>query len=283
MNNIKAYLYSADLKNSSLDKWDYGLIKELLDKNKIEQVVVDSLPKTDRAFVVIPGPQNYKLESKVNKELKKINRVVLFVNGDEQGLFNLKKINHKNIEIWTQYSQEKHRGYNLLPQGCPQHFKEMIPKYTEKKYDIFFSGQNTHTRRKELVKVLSKIKTAICNPTSGFTQGFPLKEYYEYMSLSKIVPCPAGTISIDSFRLYEAIELLCLPIGDEVDSKNEHVKYFDFIFKNFLFPTVKNWESLNDNFLNWLEQYPNNMHQVVAWWIKYKRDLAIKIMEQVNE
>jgi hypothetical protein len=24
------------------------------------------------------------------------------------------------------------------------------------------------------------------------------------------------------------------------------------------------------------------MHDVVAWWIKYKRDLSIKIMRQVN-
>jgi hypothetical protein len=31
-----------------------------------------------------------------------------------------------------------------------------------------------------------------------------------------------------------------------------------------------------------LEDYPRNMHNVVAWWIKYKRDLSIKIMRQIN-
>ena len=123
----------------------------------------------------------------------------------------------------------------------------------------------------------------ICNATSGFAQGLDPKKYYEYMASSKIVPCPAGTVSIDSFRLYEAIELLCFPIGDEVDSKGQHIKYFDFIFKNFPFPTTKNWEDVKDNIPNWLEQYPNNMHKVVSWWIKYKRDLSIKIMEQINE
>ena len=32
-----------------------------------------------------------------------------------------------------------------------------------------------------------------------------------------------------------------------------------------------------------LNNYPHNMHQVVSWWIKYKRDLSIKLMDQINE
>ena len=32
-----------------------------------------------------------------------------------------------------------------------------------------------------------------------------------------------------------------------------------------------------------LNNYPDNMHQAVSWWIKHKRDLGIKIMRQVNE
>ena len=32
-----------------------------------------------------------------------------------------------------------------------------------------------------------------------------------------------------------------------------------------------------------LAEYPANMHRVVAWWIKYKRDFGLKIMEAVHE
>jgi len=31
-----------------------------------------------------------------------------------------------------------------------------------------------------------------------------------------------------------------------------------------------------------LGHYPTNMHKIVTWWIKYKRDLGIKSMGQIN-
>ena len=45
---------------------------------------------------------------------------------------------------------------------------------------------------------------------------------------------------------------------------------------------VSNWSELSSLVPKLLKEYPNNMHQLVAWWIKYKRDLGIKIMGQVN-
>ena len=40
MSNIKAYLYSVKEEDCAADKWDYGLIKEIFNKNKIEQIKV---------------------------------------------------------------------------------------------------------------------------------------------------------------------------------------------------------------------------------------------------
>jgi len=57
MNQINAYLYSHDGKDYASDKWDYGLIKEIFDKYEINQIKVTKIPESDRAFVVIPGPQ----------------------------------------------------------------------------------------------------------------------------------------------------------------------------------------------------------------------------------
>ena len=82
MSNIKAYLYSVKEEDCAADKWDYGLIKEIFTKNKIEQIKVTKLPNVERAFVVIPGPQNIDYEDKISEELSKINRVVLFITGD---------------------------------------------------------------------------------------------------------------------------------------------------------------------------------------------------------
>jgi hypothetical protein len=103
------------------------------------------------------------------------------------------------------------------------------------------------------------------------------------MFISKIVPCPSGAEVIDSFRFYEAIEMLCLPIGDEVDSKDNKTNFYNFLFGvNFPVTTVDNWNRIKKIMPGLLNEYPYNMHQTVCWWIKYKRDLSIKIMRQVN-
>lgn len=68
---ISAYLYSVKQEDCAADKWDYGLLKEFFNKNDIKPVRVTSLPNIDRAFVVIPGPQNIDYEDQISDELKK--------------------------------------------------------------------------------------------------------------------------------------------------------------------------------------------------------------------
>jgi hypothetical protein len=68
---INAYLYSFNEQDCAADKWDYGLLKEIFDKYEINQVKVTSIPKEDRGFVVVPGPQNLGHEENVNKEIQK--------------------------------------------------------------------------------------------------------------------------------------------------------------------------------------------------------------------
>ena len=127
------------------------------------------------------------------------------------------------------------------------------------------------------------ISNCLYNPTDGFAQGYSPKEYYEKMSLARIAPCPAGAVVIDSFRLFEAIEMLCLPVGDLVDSKNKTFDFFKYVAGENPIEKIENWNNLPDILPKLLQEYPNNMHQVVSWWIKYKRDLGTKIMRDVYE
>jgi hypothetical protein len=283
MSDVKAYLYSVKEEDCAADKWDYGLIKEIFTKNKIEQIKVTKLPNVERAFVVIPGPQNIDYEDQISEELSKINRVILFITGDESATFKVDKIRHDNIEIWIQYPHEKHAQYNKLALGVPQHLSKNLPEHQDKSYDVFFSGQITHQRRQELATVMPNIPNSFYNPTTGFAEGLKPKQYYDKMFLSKIVPCPSGAIVVDSFRFYEAIEMLCLPIGDKLDSKMQNTDFFNFLFEdNHRIKTFENWKHLSDLLPELLNNYTSEMHQIVCWWIKYKRDLSIKLMRQVN-
>lgn len=280
---INAYLYSFNKEDCAADKWDYGLLKEFFTKNKIKPVKVTSLSNVDRAFVVIPGPQNVDYEDQISEELNKINRVVLFITGDESATFKVDRIKHDNIEIWIQYPHKKHSQYNKLALGVPQHLSKNLPEYQDKIYDVFFSGQITHQRRQELATVMPNISNSFYNPTTGFAEGLRPKPYYDKMFLSKIVPCPSGAMVIDSFRFYEAIEMLCLPIGDRLDSKMQDTNFFNFLFQNnHSIKTLDNWQQMPDLLPELLNNYVSEVHQIVCWWIKYKRDLFIELMRQVN-
>jgi len=282
-NMINAYLYSFKQEDCAADKWDYGLLKQFFNKNNIKPDRVTTLPNVDRAFVVIPGPQNVDFEDQISEELSKIGRVVLFITGDESATFKVDKIKHDNIEIWIQYPHRKHSQYNKLALGVPQHLSNNLPQYQDKSYDVFFSGQITHQRRQELATVMPEMPNSFYNPTTGFAEGLSPKRYYDKMFLSKIVPCPSGAMVIDSFRFYEAIEMLCLPVGDKLDSKMQRTDFFNFLFQGeHSIKTVENWQNLPDLLPELLNNYTFEMHQVVCWWIKYKRDLFNELMRQVN-
>jgi hypothetical protein len=280
---INAYLYSHDGKDYASDKWDYGLIKEIFDKYKVNQIKVTKIPEGEKAFVVIPGPQTAGNEELLSNELNKLSRVVLFINGDENATFNVGKIKHPNIEIWIQYPHEKHGEYNKMPIGVPQHLQENAPEYKEKEYDIYFAGQITHQRRVELSHVMPTLNNSLYGPTKGFSQGDKPKDYYAKLASAKIAPCPSGAAVIDTFRFFESIELLTLPVADTINPKGIQTDFYKNMFGvNVPFNYVSNWNELNKLVPKLLDQYPNNMHQVVCWWIKQKRDLGIKIMRQIN-
>ena len=281
---INAYLYSVKQEDCAADKWDYGLLKQFFNKNKIKPDKVTTLTNVDRAFVVVPGPQNVDFEDQISEELSKIGRVVLFITGDESATFKVDKIKHDNIEIWIQYPHRKHSQYNKLALGVPRDLHKHLPEYQDKVYDVSFSGQITHQRRQELATVMPNIPNSFYNPTNGFAEGLKPKQYYDKMFLSKIVPCPSGAMVIDSFRFYEAIEMLCLPVGDKLDSKMQNTNFFNFLFQGeHSINTVENWQDLPKLLPELLNNYTSEMHQVVCWWIKYKRDLFNELIRQVNE
>jgi hypothetical protein len=130
---------------------------------------------------------------------------------------------------------------------------------------------------------MENLPNALFKPTAGFAQGDSPKEYYRNLASAKIAPAPSGAVVIESFRFYEALEMLCLPVVDALDPFNNPINYYDFVFEEKTpIRSIKNWHLLKGIVPELLNNYPENMHQAVSWWIKQKRDLGIKIMRQIN-
>lgn len=280
---MKAYLLSLNSEANIADQWDFGFLKDFLDDNKFDIQERDELPFDDRAIVVIPARHHKDLEDRVNFELQNIDHVVLFLMGDEEADFDIDKIKHPSIHIWVQNPHMgKHDDYNKLGTGYPTHMNAV--QYP-KNLDIFFAGQITHDRREELVSILEspKFKSVRVVKTEGFTQGEAPKDYYKHMSLAKIAPAPSGAIIPDSFRLFEALECMAIPVADQKTASGEVMQYWDWLFgESTPFPKVEEWDRLFGLVPELLEDWPRNMHQQTAWWIRYKRDFKNKVLEQLG-
>jgi len=277
---INAYIFSLNPLDTADGKWDYGLLKETFKRKKINEISVSTLPNEDRAFVVIPGGGNAGKEQEINNELSKIKRVVLFITGDECALFDVDEIKHQNISIWIQTPHDKHQKYNKFFLGPASHIKNNIPQYINKHIDIFFAGQITHQRRQELNWVMSRMENVVYRPTKGFAQGEPPSEYYKTMAASKVVPAPSGAAVIDNFRFFEALEMLALPVGDLKEASGRDTHYYEYVYGDVIpVPLTNDWHQLPKIISEIMNDYPANMHRAVAWWIKYKRDFANKIMD----
>lgn len=283
---MNAYALKLNPDANLLKQWDFGLVKDLLDCEIIE---VTELPKIERAVVCIAARHHKGLELDINAELRHAKRVVLFLCGDEEADFNIELIDHPNIEIWVQNAHpDKHQEYNRIGTGYPQHMKASLPEQQQKTKTMMFAGQMTHKRRNELVNILRDMRlddsSILCQATRGFTQGDEPKVYYNNLSQAKIAPAPSGAVVPDSFRLFEALECMAIPIADEVSPHKTYQGYWDFIFNEVTpFPKITEWDRLFGLVPELLDDYPRNLHQITAWYIQWKRNTKLKIQAQYEQ
>lgn len=264
------------------DYWDFGFIYDLFGEK--ESCETNFLPDLDFGIVVLPARHHSKVYEAVNEELKKFKGCVLFLMGDEEGSFPVERIDHPNIRIWIQNPQPKrHDKYTRLGTGYPPQIHDFLPVETpSKKLDYFFAGQITHSRRKEMVENLRDVSGGILVETKGFTQGLPHSEYFPIMADAKIVPCPSGPVTPDSFRLFEALQLGCVPIADLRTPKEEWTGFWEWLFDEPVpFAQISNWESLQGYIEEISKQFPAYNNRVQAWWLRYKAKLRAKLNEDI--
>ena len=281
---MKVYYLSLKEDTPKRGFWDYGFISDLLRDFDFEEV--DTLPKVDSAVVVIPARSHSKLIKEINKELSNIGGVVLMLMGDEEGDFPVEEIKHKSIKIWVQNPQlGRHDEYRKLGTGYTTQLRDFKPKGVDKTLQWMFAGQVTHSRREECAEQLRNIDIpGYLLESKGFTEGIEPIEYIKKMSQSKVCPCPSGPQTPDSFRLFEALELGCVPIADTQTSTEDWAGFWEWLFEEPVpFPTVSNWESLPGYIKDCLEKYPKINNTIQSWWMRYKNKMWRTLVSDSNE
>ena len=107
-----------------------------------------------------------------------------------------------------------------FPLGLTNGFQAQPLPIKDRTYDACFSGNISDTGSRNMFKThidnvcdLGKYNISM-NYTDGFHSGMPKDKYAQMLGESKIAFCPAGAISRETFRFYEALASGCVIIGD---------------------------------------------------------------------
>jgi hypothetical protein len=193
----------------------------------------DALPEgTTTAVVVLPGRSQTDMVDQLNADLKRLDGVLLIICGDEESLFPVEQLDHPNLKLWVQTPRPgRHDDAYGFGCGWTPGTREAAGDGT-KPVDWMFAGQVTHIRREECVEQLERMLGGDLVKTSGFTQGLEHDQYLKRMAQAKVVPCPSGPQTPDTFRLYEALELGCVPIADDRTPNPDYPNgYWSYLFR----------------------------------------------------
>jgi len=234
------------------------------------------MPQVDGAVIVISGGHENELVERINKDVAQYKWVLFIGIADEESEFPYHLLRHPNMKLWLQAPIPGRHTFadRYLLFGymwdCRKYMKQ-LPRCL----DWFFSGQVTHDRRREMVEQLRKLpQCGHLVETQGFAQGLSSLDYFDLMSQSKIVLCPTGPATPDSFRFAEALEYGCIPIVDEKPSwkKDYPNGFWQMMFPTRPFPVVENWSDLPRIMSHLLDNYERRQEACAGWWKEYKQD-----------
>ena len=134
-------------------------------------------------------------------------------------------------------------GYNCRSNGYVMERMYPEKKMSERKYDIFYSGQPLFCRE-QLVERLEMLKSSFnvySQITSMFRNGLNIDDYYRMLGDSKICVVPNGTSS-DTFRYQEACGSGCIVIT----TTKPNFWYYHYAPVFF----IDDWSELTQGFIN---------------------------------
>ena len=271
------------------DQWDQNVLDRLFDNTLwptgIDFRRVDGYPtKVDGCVLIIPGRYWHEKANAISEAISAYEWVLAVRTGDEENLFDVERVYHRNIKWWIQTPEPDvdYGDARLFGCGFPPHFNDLTrqPRDT----DVFLSGQVTHRRREECFAAVRKSWAGKkLNMTKGFTLGMDRPEYVQWMCRAKVAPAPSGPESPDSFRLFEALEAHTIPIADDLSPKSSGPGFWRTVFPDAPFPIITDYQNLPGYVEDQLNGWPANANRITAWWITQKRLMAKNLRADLTE
>lgn len=282
------------------DQWDQFMWEQLLTgelyPHGLDIRQLDTETDARGVILMIPGRYWHDKIDQVNTLIEGLEWVLAIRTGDEEDLFHWQDVAHDNITWWVQTPRQLGGGnrYRPIPLGFPPHFSN-IAVDSDKNLDMFLSAQNNHERRLDCFTTLGlngvgardgtqEKPSSWIEATAGFTGGMPPENYVQMATSAKVMPCPSGPHTPDTFRVYEALEAHAVPIADEVCPAYNSISYWHNLFlPHPPFPVLQSYESLVGYCQDALKGWPANANRIAAWWMQKKREYAHNLVADLKE
>lgn len=250
-------------------------------------------PSFDRAIVMCVGKPDV---IKLRDYLRTIKSGVVVFASEEDAFYPWSVVMHTGLVAWTQYwrPQSKELITERVLLGAPYRIKDFkVNTHLKRIYEWSFIGQNQNQFRNRAIEEMSKMPAGYLKVISGFggycDDGTEYQEYLDIMCQSKFVICPSGSMSVDSFRVYEAIECGAIPITDRRSPRDkEDFDYWKEVYPENSLYKVDDWSQLNYH-LRFSETKTGykRLHKSLGmigvesrnqWWQDYKQQLEQKLL-----
>lgn len=218
----------------------------------------------------------------INRAARYSDKVVFVVIGDETSEFPSHLLHHPNSRLWLQTPLPTQSADRYLIEGWTHDTKKFACPMLAKDIPVFFAGQDTHERRHACVDAVKEIEGSVLLTTRSFGAGLPHGDYFYFMSRARIVPCPAGPATPDSFRMAEALECGAIPIIDAVSLNPATRGFWGRVLPNSPLTIVDDWSTLPVIVDRTLGDWDRRSAEVQHWWSQYKREFFSWLHEDLK-
>jgi hypothetical protein len=169
----------------------------------------------------------------------------------------------------------RHDGIWTIPEGYTNGTRTGgIPRpATERQYAWSFTGE-IKASRVDMASALTAIEPNLMTGTTSIYKDGGKKlskaEFDDVLENSIFSPCPMGNVILETWRLYESLELGCIPIVETRGS----LDYFTALFGPHPVPSFRNWEAARNYARRVLADKPlmlRSQVEVRDWWAAKKR------------
>lgn len=185
--------------------------------------------------------------------------------------------------MWSKVFNPEH--VLVLPLGYSLQNQASFVTASERRYAWSFVGEAGKSSRPDMVRSLSAIEPHICfssTPVRGVTffdqtplgkKRIPRQDFAQILAQSAFAPAPMGNASLESCRIYDALEAGAIPIIE----RRLTLDYFKQLLGDHPLPTVRSWSEarmLIEKTLRDPSRLNDLQEQCQRWWKRYQVSLG---------